>query len=172
MEQLVWAIIIIIFIIFTALKNRARNKPEPTIDREMGAEYQTKEESDRLGSFLEEILGIETPEKRPKIRVEKDRPKPLKDLPDYIQAGRVTPKQEPILDEKVCEPEPARLRSGGLALDEQIQEESKPHVPEKKEICGARFPWRTLSKKDIPNAIIFSEIIGPPISKRKSHRLF
>lgn len=156
MEQLVWAVIIIIFIIFTALKNRARNKPEPTIDRERGAEYQTKEESDRLGSFLEEILGIETPEKRPKIRVEKDRPKPLKE--------RRTPKQEPILEEKVCEPE--------LALDEQIQEEWEPHVPGKKEIYGAKFPWRTLSRKDIPNAIIFSEIIGPPISKRKSHRLF
>lgn len=164
MEQLVWAIIIIIFIIFTALKNRARNKPEPTIDRERGAEYQTKEESDRLGNFLEEILGIETPEKRPRIRVEKARPKPLKDLPDYVQAGRITPKQEPILEEKVCEPE--------LALDEQIQEEWKPHVTGKKNIYGARFPWRTLSKKDIPNAIIFSEIIGPPISKRKSHRLF
>ncbi|MEK6767340.1 MAG: hypothetical protein AABY49_14100, partial [Planctomycetota bacterium] len=65
---------------------------------------------------------------------------------------------------KVCEPE--------LALDEQIQEEWEPHVPGKKEIYGAKFPWRTLSRKDIPNAIIFSEIIGPPISKRKSHRLF
>ena|SRR3989304_1121768 len=156
MEQLVWAVVIIIFIIFTALKNRAGNKPEPTIDRERDAEYQTKEGSERLGSFLEEILGIETPEKRPKIRVEKDRPKPLKE--------RIQPKHEPILKEKVCEPE--------LALDEQIEEEWEPHVPEKKEIYGAKFPWMTLSRKDIPNAIIFSEIIGPPISKRKSHRLF
>jgi hypothetical protein len=156
MEQLVWAIILIIFIIFTALKNRARNKPEPAKNRERGREYQAKEERDRMGSFLEEILGIETPEDRPKIIVEKDRPKPLKE--------RIKPKHEPILKEKVCEPE--------LALDEQIEEEWEPHVPEKKKIYGARFPWSTLSRKDIPNAIILSEIIGPPISKRKSHRLF
>ena len=156
MEQLVWAIIIIVFIIVTVLKNRARNKPEPTIDRERGAEYQTKEESERLGRFLEEILGIETPEERPKIRVEKDRPKPLKE--------RIKPKHEPILEEKVREPE--------LALDEQIEEEWEPHLPEKKEIYGAKFPWGAISRKDLTNAIIFAEILGPPVSKRKSHRLF
>ena len=33
MEQLVWAIIIIVFIIYTALKNRARNRPDTNIDR-------------------------------------------------------------------------------------------------------------------------------------------
>jgi hypothetical protein len=45
-------------------------------------------------------------------------------------------------------------------------------VPEKKDIYRAEFPWDTLSGKDLKNAIIFAEILGPPISKRKSHRLF
>ena len=33
MEQLVWSLIIIVFIIYTALKNRARNRPDTNIDR-------------------------------------------------------------------------------------------------------------------------------------------
>jgi uncharacterized MAPEG superfamily protein len=43
MEQLVWAIIIIIFIIFTALKNRARNRPK--------TEHKPEEERDKLSKI-------------------------------------------------------------------------------------------------------------------------
>ena len=78
MEQLVWAIIIIIFIIFTALKNRARNRPDAIIDRTDNAEYETREEPDKISRYMEELLGIEISEAKPKIRRKRERPEFIK----------------------------------------------------------------------------------------------
>jgi len=156
MEQLVWAIIIIIFIIFTALKNRARNRPDTSTDRTSDTEHQTEEKRDKLGRYLEEILGVEIPMTEPQISAEEE-------VMELLEK-RVELKPEPEIEEKVCEPE--------LAPDEQIEEEWNPHVPEKKDLYSAKFPWGTLSGKNLKNAIIFAEILGPPISKRKNHRLF
>ncbi len=148
MEQLVWAIIIIIFIIFTALKNRARNRPK--------TEHKPEEGRDKLSRYMEELLGIETPETKPQVRVERKGPKPLE--------KRVKTKPEPKIEERVGQFE--------SPLAKKYEEKWKAPVHEKKDIYSAKFPWDTLSGKDLKNAIIFAEILGPPISKRKSHRLF
>ena len=156
MEQLVWAIIIIVFIIYTALKNRARNRPATNIDRTADTEQKTGEKNDRLGRYMEELLGIERPETKPQIRIKREIQKPLKE--------RVTPGEE----------SETKKRAGHFEspLVKEHREEQKSSPPEKREIYHAKFPWGNLSKKDLPSAIILSEIIGPPISKRKSHRLF
>jgi FtsZ-interacting cell division protein ZipA len=156
MEQLVWAIIIIIFIIFTALKNRARNKPKTPTDRTSDTEHQTEEERDKLAGYMEELFGIETPETKPQVRVERKEPKPLE--------KRVRTKPEPKVEKKIGQFE--------SPLTNIYEKKPKPPIPEKKDIYRARLPWDTLSGKDLKNAIIFAEILGPPISKRKSHRLF
>ncbi len=156
MEQLVWAIIIIVFIIFTALKNRARNRPDTTFERTPDSDHEAKEGSDKLARYMEELLGIETPETKPQVRVERKEPKPLE--------KRVRTKPAPIIEKRVDQFE--------SPLTKIYEKKPKPPIPEKKDIYSARLPWGTLSGKDLKNAIIFAEILGPPISKRKSHRLF
>jgi FtsZ-interacting cell division protein ZipA len=148
MEQFVWAIIIVIFIIFTALKNRARNRPK--------TEHKPEEERDKLSRYMEELLGIETPETKPQVRVERKEPKPLE--------KRVRTKPEPKIEKKIGQFE--------SPLTNIYEKKPKPPIPGKKDIYSAKFPWGALSGKDLKNAIIFAEILGPPISKRKSHRLF
>ncbi len=156
MEQLVWAIIIIVFIIYTALKNRARNRPGSNIDRTSDTEQKTGKENDRLGRYMEELLGIERPETEPQIIIERKSQYPLKE--------RATPGEESEAKKRVGHFESPLIK--------EHREKQKSSPPEKSEICHAKFPWGSLSKKDLPSAIILSEIIGPPISKRKSHRLF
>ena len=156
MEQLIWAIILIIFTIFIALKNRARNRPDSNIDRTADTEQKTGEEDDRLGRYMEELLGIKRPETKPQIRIKRETQKPLKE--------RVTPGEESEAKKRVGHFESPLIK--------EHRAKRKPPLPEKREIHHAKFPWGSLSRKDLPNAIILSEIIGPPISKRKSHRLF
>ena len=148
MEQLVWAIIIIVFIIFTALKNRARNRPK--------TEHKPEEERDKLSRYMEELLGTEKPETKPEIRIDEERYELLE--------KEVRPKPVPIIEEKIGQFE--------SPLTKIYEKKPKPPIPEKKDIYRAKFPWGTLPGKDLKNAIIFAEILGPPISKRKSHRLF
>ncbi len=156
MEQLVWAIIIIIFILFTALKNRARNKPGTTFERAPDSDHEAKEERDKLAGYMEELLGIETPETKPQLRVERKEPKQLE--------KRVRTEPEPKIEKRVGQFE--------SPLTKIYEKKPKPPIPGKKDIYRARLPWNTLSGKDLRNAIIFAEILGPPVSKRKSHRLF
>ena len=148
MEQLVWAIIIIVFIIFTALKNRARNRPK--------TEHKPEEERDKLSRYMEELLGTEIPETKPEIRIDEERYELLE--------KEVRPKPVPIIEEKIGQFE--------SPLTKIYEKRPKPPIPEKKDIYCSKIPWDTLSGKDLKNAIIFAEILGPPISKRKSHRLF
>ncbi len=148
MEQLVWAVIIIIFIIFTALKNRARNRPK--------TEHKPEEERDKLSRYMEELLGTEIPETKPEIRIDEERYELLE--------KEVRPKPVPIIEEKIGQFESPLTKIYG--------KKPKPPIPEKKDIYCSKIPWDTLSGKDLKNAIIFAEILGPPISKRKSHRLF
>ncbi len=154
MEQLVWAIIIIIVFIFRALKNRASNRPDTITDRTDNTEYETGEEPDKISRYMEELLGIEIPEDKPQIRRKRERPKTLK----------IIDKTEPAIVGKIGQFE------SPLAI--KYEQKAKSSFPEKKNVYGAKFPWGTLSKKDLPRAIVLSEIIGPPISKRKGHRLF
>ncbi len=76
----------------------------------------------------------------------------------------VRPKPEPKIEKRV-----GQFVS---PLSKKYEEKWKAPVHEKKDIYHSKFPWGTLSGKDLKNAIIFAEILGPPISKRKSHRLF
>jgi hypothetical protein len=156
MEQLVWAIIIVVFIIYTALKNRARNRPAINIDRTADTEQKTGEADDKLGRYMEELLGIKRSEIKPQIEIEREIHKPLKE--------RITPGKESEAKKRVGHFESPLIK--------EHREEQKPPPHEEKGIPHAKFPWGNLSRKDLPNAIILSEIIGPPISKRKSHRLF
>ncbi len=103
---------------------------------------------------MEELLGIEIPEDKPQIRRKRERPKTLK----------IIDKTEPEIVGKIGQFE------SPLAI--KYEQKAKSSFPEKKNVYGAKFPWGTLSKKDLPRAIVLSEIIGPPISKRKGHRLF
>ena len=151
MEQLVWAIVIIIFIIFTILKNRARNKPD--------TEDKTEVKRDKLSRYMEKLLGIETPETKPEIRTDR-----IDEERYELLEEEVRPEPEPIIEKKVDQFE--------SPLTKKYGKKSKPPVPEKKDIYRSRLPWGTLSRKDLKNAIIFAEILGPPICKRKSHRLF
>ncbi len=148
MEQLVWAIIIIVFIIFTALKNRARNRPDTVTDN---TEY---EKSDKISGYMEELLGIEIPEAKPRRRIKKEIPESLKKT--------APPKLK--TEEKIGQFE--------SPLTKKYEQKTKSSFLESKNVYNVNFPWGTLSKKDLPRAIVLSEIIGPPISKRKEHRLF
>ncbi len=156
MEQVVWAIIFVIFNVITVLKNRARKKTRTTIEKTMEVKKKVKERQEGLGKYLEEILGIERPEPEPqRITVEEEKPRPLR--------KRVKPKTKPE-EEVVGEFESPLMK--------EFREREKAVIPEKKELYRAKFPWGIISKEDLRSAIVFAEIIGPPISKRKSHRLF
>ena len=78
MEQLVWAIIIIVFIIFTALKNRARSRLDTATDRNDNTDYKAREEPDKISRYMEELLGIEISEAKPKISRKREIPESLK----------------------------------------------------------------------------------------------
>jgi hypothetical protein len=153
MEQLVWAIILVIFIIITVLKGRARKKARTTTEKPMEVKKKVEERQDRLGRYLENILGIERPEPEPqRITIEEEKPGPLKE--------RVKPKREEVV---------GKFES---PLMKELREREKAVIPEKKKLYQVKFPWGTISKENLRSAIIFAEIIGPPISKRKTHRLF
>ena len=158
MEQLVWVVIFIIFIIVTALKskNRSRKKPRTTTrEKPTEAKEKARGQRQKLGRYLEEILGVERPEPKPqRITIEEEKPRPLR--------KRVKP--EPEKEEVIGEFESPLMK--------EFKEREKAVIPEKKERYQVKLPWGTISKENLPSAIIFAEIIGPPISKRKSHRLF
>ena len=154
MEQLVWAIIIIIFIIFTALKNRARNIPGVVADRAKNAEYEPSKKSDKISRYMEELLGVEIPEDRHHVR------KRSGDLESPKKT--VKPKQKP--EEMIYQLE--------SPLVKKYEKKPKSSFPKNKNIYNSKFPRGTLTNKDLQRAIVLSEIIGPPISKRKNHRLF
>ncbi len=161
MEQVVWAIILVIFIIITVLKGRARRKTRTTTRVPLEIKKKVEQRQDRLGKYLEGILGIERPEPEPELQsqgitIEEEKPGPLKE--------RVTPKTKPEKEEVVGEFESPLMK--------EFREREKAVIPEKKELYQVKFPWGTISREDLPSAIIFAEILGPPISKRKSHRLF
>jgi hypothetical protein len=105
---------------------------------------------------MEDLLGIKRPETKPQIRIKRETQKPIKE--------RVRPREESEAKKRVGHFESPLIK--------EHREKRKPPLPEERKIHHAKFPWGNLSKKDLPSAIILSEIIGPPISKRKSHRLF
>jgi hypothetical protein len=156
MEQLVWSLIIIVFIIYTALKNRARNRPDTNIDRASDVEHKAGNKDNKLGRYMEELLGIERSDTKQQIEIEREIQKPLKE--------RITPRKESEAKKRVGHFE------SPLAKEHRVKR--KQPSPEEREIHHAKIPWSNLSGKDLTNAIVLSEIIGPPISKRKSHRLF
>ncbi len=157
MEQLVWVVIFIIFIIVTALKskNRSRKKPSTTTGEPPKIRKKARGQQEKLGRYLEEILGVERPEPEPqRITIEEEKPSPLR--------KRVKP--EPEKEEVIGEFESPLMK--------EFKEREKAVISEKKELYQMKFPWGTISRENLPSAIIFAEILGPPISKRKSHRLF
>jgi hypothetical protein len=159
MEQLIWAIIFIIFIIVTALKNRARKKPGTATTKPTEVKNKAKPQQEKLGKYLEEIFGIEIPKPEPqKITAEKEKPEPLRE--------KAKPKTKPELEKEEF------IGKFESPLIKEFEEREKSVIPEKKELYQVKFPWGSISRENLPSAIIFSEIIGPPISKRKSHRLF
>ncbi len=155
MEQLVWAIIFIVFIIITALKNKARKRPKTTTERTREAEERPKVQERTLGKYLENLFGVETSEGRPQIIEEEEEPEPL------IEQVRPEPEKEKSKIGEFVSPLTKRFEKGEGAYGHK-----------KKVAYQSKHPWDILAKKDLKRAIILSEIIGPPISKRKGHRLF
>jgi hypothetical protein len=161
MEQLVWVVIFIIFIIVTALKskNRSRKKPDATPWEQSKIRKKARVQQGKLGRYLEEILGVERPEPEPqRITIEEEKPESLR--------KRVKPKTRPEPEKKHV------IGEFESPLMKTFREREKAVVPEEKERYQVKFPWGTISKENLRSAIIFAEILGPPISKRKSHRLF
>jgi FtsZ-interacting cell division protein ZipA len=152
MEQIVWSIIIIVFIIYTALKNRAKNRPDAYIDKTANVNLKARNERDKLSRYMEELLGIEGAETKPQFETERE-----------IQKS---------LEQKVTQEEELEAETKVVLPTAPLMDKQKSPTPAEREIYHASFPWETLSRKDIRSAIVLSEIIGPPISKRKSHRLF
>lgn len=162
MEQLVWAIIIILFIIFTVLKNRAKSKQ--IRDARKGPESDEKRvenKEDRIGKYLERIFGIELPKIQPQIIEQEEIPVPAEEnIVPEIEQG-------PIQEER---PKPETY---GPSLSIKTEHTDDPYsIGKKKEIYGGKLSLDRLLKKDIKSAIVFSELIGPPIAKRKGHRLY
>ncbi len=154
MEQLIWAIILIIFIVAAYFKNRGKKKSGTTIERTKDTRQKERVEHEKLSTYLEEVLGIEISESKPQIKIEKAKPKPLE--------KRVKPKPETKIEKKIGE--------FTSPLVKKFKE--KPFIPVKKDLYRSRLPFGVLSKKGLQSAIIFAEILGPPIAKRKTHRLF
>lgn len=157
-EQLIWAFLILMFLIVSALKNlqkqkkrqEAKAKPIPTREAP-----RKKPKSDKtLQDFLEDLMGIERPKKRPPIRYEPEEPAPTIVLEQ--------PKEEPILEE-----EPSEGTKGILVHLEGLKTPQSSF-----EVTKTLEHPVLLPKKDLKRMVILSEIIGPPIAKRKTHRLF
>jgi len=161
--QLIWAIIFVIFLVITALKNRARMKSGTNRERIIEEKRKTRERSETLSTYLEEILGIEEAERKPQRRVRENKQK--------ITAIKKTPR--PLKESVVSEPE-VKKRAGEFTspLTERAIGKKQPVPPKKRDSYHKKFPWETDSKEDLKGAIVFAEIIGPPIAKRKNHRLF
>ncbi len=160
-SQLIWAIIFVIFLVITALKNRARMKTGPTRKQSRGKTVRRRERGEPLSNFLEEIFGIEEPERGPKVQKRKQQ----------IKAGEKKPRAK----QKRVEPKPKERKKIGeftYSLAERSKEATKPPHPKKDERVLKKRPWETKSNKDLQDAIVFAEIVGPPIAKRKNHRLF
>ena len=161
--QFIWAILFVIFLVITALKNRARKKPDTSRERIIEEKLKAREGRGTLSTYLEEILGIEEPEKKPQTRVQEKKQK--------ITAIKKKPR--PFKKSDVPEPE-VKKRIGKFTspLTERAIGKKQPVPPKKIDRYHKKFPWETKSNEDLQNAIVFAEIIGPPLAKRKNHRLF
>ena len=168
LEQLIWAIVILIFIVASALKNlrkkRPGAKPIPTQEPSKGR----PKSDDDLRRFLEELMGIERPKEEPPIRHETEEAAP----PVILKRPKKKPETKIIKKEPVEVTRSKLVQLAGLKT-QPLAEASKalehPVAPPK--------PVVTLSVakgnlNDLKRAIILSEIIGPPLAKRKTHRLF
>ncbi len=158
LEQLIWAIVILIFIVASALKNlrkkRPGAKPIPTPEPSKGR----PKSDDDLRRFLEELMGIERPKEEPPIRVETEEAAP----PVILKRPKKKPKPEP----KIVKEEPVEVTRSRLVQLEGMKTQPSTEVPKPLERPV------TPPKSELKRAIILSEIIGPPLAKRKTHRLF
>ncbi|MDR4506155.1 MAG: hypothetical protein MRK01_15390 [Candidatus Scalindua sp.] len=160
-SQLIWVILFVIFLVVTVLKNRARMKSGQAEDKPRGEKLRTRGGRDRLSNFLEEIFIREELERKPLVHERKQQIKAL-EKKTSAKPERVGPKPE------------ARKKIGESTypLSEHAIGEKKPLHLKKKDPLQKKRPWETNSKDDLQGAIVFAEILGPPIAKRKNHRLF
>ncbi|MGR3309410.1 MAG: hypothetical protein ACUZ77_01415 [Candidatus Brocadiales bacterium] len=176
-EQLIWAVLILLFLIVSALKNlqkqkkRTGTKPIPT--RETPKRRPKSDEE--LKDFLEDLMGVERPKKKPPIRHETEEPAPTVVLEDPSEGPQGTLvhleglKTQPlvVLKEPKIEEEPySGGTKGTLVHLEGLKVRPLSEAPTPVERPSV------VPKIDLKKMIIFSEIIGPPIAKRRSHRLF
>lgn len=150
-EQLIWAFLIIMFLVLSIIKSMKQQQRAKTAATQKPAQRRRPRSPDDVERFLEELMGVERPREKPPIRYEEEE--------ETARPRR--PKPEPIVQEA-----PAEVARGGLGQLEGFEEYPVPEPPSAEE-QPVKKP-----KYDLKKAIIFSEIIGPPISKRKTHRLF
>jgi hypothetical protein len=159
--QLIWVIIFVIFLVTTVLKNRARMKSGPAREKARGQKMGTTEGGDRLSKFFEEIFVREEPKRKPRAYERKQQIKPLE--------------KKPRTEPKSIDPKPKGRNKIGettSSLAEQREEEKKSLHLKKEESFQKERLWEINSKEDLQGAIVIAEILGPPIAKRKNHRLF
>ncbi len=174
-EQLIWAVLILLFLIISALKNlqkqkkRTGTKPIPTRETPEGRPKSDEE----LRDFLEDLMGVERPKKRPPIRHETEEPAPPVVLEEPSEGPQGTLvhleglKTHPVvLKEPKIEEEPYGETQGTLVHLKGLKTQPLSEVPTPVERPSV------VPKTDLKKMIIFSEIIGPPIAKRRTHRLF
>ncbi len=159
--QIIWAIIFVVFLIVTILRNRSRVKTGPTRETPRGSKHRAVERSETLENLMEKVFGMEGLVKKPKTQKRKQKSK----ASEKRQGAR----------QKVEKSEPkVRNEVGGFthSLHPKTKEEKKhPHIGKEARGRNTR-PWEAKTKEALQDAIIFAEIIGPPIAKRKNHRIF
>ncbi|MCP5005649.1 MAG: hypothetical protein GY941_17195 [Planctomycetes bacterium] len=159
--QIIWAIIFVVFLIVTILRNRARVKTSPSKEIPRGNKQRTVERNETLGNLIEEVFGMEGLVRKPKTQKRK-------------QKSKVSEK-EPGTRQKIEKPGPkVRSKIGEFthSLPLKVKEEKKhTHISKEERVYKTR-PWKAKSKEALQDAIVFAEIIGPPIAKRKNHRIF
>ncbi|HHT9126387.1 MAG TPA: hypothetical protein ACFYD6_11295 [Candidatus Brocadiia bacterium] len=165
-EQLIWVIVLLIFVVASALKSLRKKRPEakpaPAREKEVrrtsfSPPKEKPKSNEELRRFLEELMGIERPKEEPPVRHETEETAP----PVVLKQPKKRPKPKTIIEE-----EPQEVTKGTLVQLEGLKAQSLPEVS--KPLEHPIVP----PKNELKRAIILSEIIGPPISKRKTHRLF
>lgn len=143
--QLIWAIVILIFIVAGALKN-LRKKQQGT--NPIPVPEKKPKSNDELRRFLEELMGIKRHEEEPA-------PAPV-----ILKEPKKKPRPKIIKEELPEVPKGRLIHLEGL----KTQPAHEAPKPSEKPIAPLR--------NELRRAIILSEILGPPLAKRRTHRLF
>lgn len=189
LEQLIWIVLLLVILLVSVIKRIIGQKRGKRLDRvnlgesivkkETSARPRPKERDTEWERFLRDMLGIETPvyktEKEPKEKPVSDSER-VADISEKVEIGL-----EPVSAEKELD-KPVRIKSKSHPVPEVEKRHLKPTIEEhyvKVEESGVKMekemavaPFNLFKKVGLKDAIVYSEIIGPPLAKRKHYRIF